>query len=60
MKEIDIKSFTHLFDAMEFLENSLFDAVPSTSEIDGEISFINGQWRVGVILNNRQKEINFD
>lgn len=57
MKEITIQDFVHLEDAIFFLEDSLVDGLFSTDEVDGEIKYINGMWRVGVILNNRQKEL---
>lgn len=59
MKEVIIKDFTHLEDAIDFLEMSLWDKVIETDEVDGEIKWINEQWRVGVTINGRQKEFNF-
>ncbi len=60
MQEINIKSFIHLNDAVEFLEMELFDALTWTEEIDAEVKYINGQFRVGVTKNGRQKEFKFD
>lgn len=60
MKEITIQDFTHLTDAIDFLENILYDAYPHTGDIDGEIKLINGRWRVGVTINGRQAEFNFE
>lgn len=59
MKEVIIKDFTHLEDAIDFLEMSLWDKVIETDEVDGEIKWINNKWRVGVTINGRQKEFNF-
>ncbi len=57
MKEITIQDFIHLEDAIYFLEVLLADVLFTTDEVDGEIKFINGSWRVGVTLNNRPKEL---
>lgn len=60
MKEIVIEDFMHLEDAIDYLEQMLFNGSFDTSELDGEIKFINNKWRVGVTKNGRQKEFDFD
>lgn len=60
MKEINIASFPHLIDAMDYLEHYLALAFAETDDVEAEVKFINAQWRVGVTRNGSQKEFDFE
>lgn len=61
MKEIDLASFTDYEDAITWLDDKMFriwsDDKTTTEEVKGEISFVNGQFRVGVIKLSSQMEL---
>ena len=60
MKEVEINDFIDLDDALDFMESILYQNELHTDELDAEIKKINGRWRVGVTINGRQKELDFE
>lgn len=61
MKEINLQSFTDLYDATLWLEQRMLDYQNmGYTDIKGEITLINGEWRVGVITDTSQKEFDFN
>lgn len=64
MKEIDLNIFDNLDEASIWLEDvigtrSVF-LNEETQTLRGEISFIGGRWRVGVIVEDKQMEFDYD
>jgi hypothetical protein len=59
MKEFRLETFNNLADASMWLEQELYDLEVIHDDIRGEITLIDGNWRVGVIVNSRQGEIDF-
>lgn len=61
MKKINLESFTHFDDALYWLENEIFSLKDlGYTDIKGEITLVNGEWRAGVITDTAQAEFNFD
>ncbi len=58
MKEFRLESFTNLEDAMMFLENELYELEVEHDDLKAEITLIDGQWRVGIMVETRQLELN--
>jgi hypothetical protein len=59
MKDITLEVFSDLDDALLWMENELFAHELTHPDIKAEISLIDGKWRVGIILNDRQYEFKF-
>ena len=57
MKEIRLKEFHDLDEAVLYLESQLWDLSSDYEDIKGEISLIDGSWRVGIITDTRQVEL---
>lgn len=61
MKEINLETFTHIDDAILWLETELQNFYDmGYGDLKGEIALVNNEWRVGIITNTAQKEFNFD
>lgn len=61
MREISLASFTDIYDAMLWLEQYLLDFQSMGYEdIKGEITLVNNEWRVGVITDTSQLEMEFE
>lgn len=60
MKTIEISDFFDLDEAMIWLEDRLVDYALEYEDVKGEISLIDGSWRVGVITGSRQMEFDID
>ncbi len=56
MKDIIIREFASLSDAMYFLETTLYDRAESGGKkgLDAEIKYINQSWRVGITQTDEQ------
>lgn len=59
MKVIDIESFTNLEDADDWLYSKFELAELVSDEIKGEIVKIDGKFRVSIMTDYRQGELNF-
>jgi len=58
MKEITVQSFREYYQASVFLEEQVERLLDNGYEdIKGEIALIDGNWRVGVVANDRQFEM---
>jgi hypothetical protein len=58
-KAVFNESFTHFQDAVYFMENHLIDH--SHLFIDeAKIAYINGNWNVGLLFSDAQKELELD
>ena len=60
MRTCAISSFSHLDDAITFLEAELFALEYFEPDIKGEVVFIDGEWRVSIITKTRQLEFNYE
>lgn len=61
MREIVVNSFTNSDDALYWLECNIDDLVyQGYEDIKAEMTYVNGEWRVGVITDTAQGEFNFD
>lgn len=62
MKEIDLNIFDNLEEAIVWLEELLSTKalfLEDGQTLKGEISFIANRWRVGVIIESKQLELDF-
>lgn len=59
MKTVEIQSFTDINDAILWMENHLIDYAVEYEDVKGEITLIDNSWRVGIIVESRQTEIDF-
>lgn len=61
MKEINLESFTDVDDALLWLEHEIIPFVhEGYDDIKGEITLIDSMWRVSVMTNSRQIEMDFN
>ncbi len=60
MKTVELESFTDINDAILWMENNLIDYSLNYDDVKGEITLINGNWRVGIIINSSQMELHFE
>lgn len=59
MKEVFVQIYRHYYQASVALEEEIEKFIDNGyDDIKGEISLIDGNWRVGVIVNDRQLEMN--
>ena len=58
MREFRLEVFNDLYEAMSWLEQEMYDLTVEYQDIKGEITLIDGKWRVGIIVDSRQTEMN--
>lgn len=54
MKEFRLEVFGSLEDAMMWLENTLYELELDHDSLKGEVTYINSQWRVSVMVDDPQ------
>lgn len=59
MREFRLETFGNLEDAMMWLENELYELELHHDNLKGEVTYIDGQWRVAVMIEEPQLELPF-
>lgn len=57
MKEFRLEVFGSLEDAMMWLETTLYELELDHEFLKGEVTYINSQWRVSVMVDDPQLEL---
>ncbi len=57
MREFRLEKFIDLSDAMLWIEQELYDLLPFETSLKAEITFIDGEWRCGIISEPRQADL---
>ena len=57
MRDVNIRTFVDVADAIEWIENNLYQMHDFYNDIKAELLYVNGQWRASVITDTAQGEL---